>query len=264
MSAQSPVAAAARRLGALDAAVILGSGLGAVVARADVREKIPFDEIPGMPQARVAGHPGFVALGAWSGKRVALFVGRVHAYEGYSQREAAFGARAAAHAGARALVVTNAAGGLNAAYEPGDLMLIADHLNLTGSSPLLGPGAAGETRFPDMTAAYAPRLRAAGRAAAERLGLRVREGVYCGVLGPAYETPAEVRFYRSAGGDAIGMSTVPEVIQARALGLEVAGISVISNVWREGASTSHEEVLAAVSGAADRVGVLAEAILAAV
>lgn len=260
---EDALAAAALRLGAIDAAVILGSGLGAVVARARVREKVPIDDIAGMPRPRVAGHPGFVALGEWSGKRVAIFMGRVHAYEDYTQREVAYPVRVAAAAGARTLVVTNAAGGLNETFSPGELMLIADHLNFTNSSPLLGAPAPNETRFPDLTEAYASRLRAAARAEAQRRGITLREGIYCGVLGPAYETPAEVRFYRSAGGDAVGMSTVPEVIQARALGLEVAGISVITNVWHAGASTTHEEVLARVAGAVEPLSYLVEAILTA-
>ncbi len=260
---EGALAAAAQRLGTIDAAVILGSGLGAVVARASVREKVPIDQIAGMPRPRVAGHPGFVALGEWSGKRVALFMGRVHAYEGYTQREVTYPVRVAAAAGARSLVVTNAAGGLNEAFAPGELMLIADHLNFTNSSPLLGAPAPGETRFPDMTGAYAPHLRAAARAEAQRRGVVLREGVYCGVLGPAYETPAEVRFLRAAGGDAVGMSTVPEVIQARALGLQVAGISVITNVWHVGASASHEAVLARVAAAVEPLGDLLSAILAA-
>ncbi|TAM59248.1 purine-nucleoside phosphorylase [bacterium] len=257
------LAAAAQRLGAIDAAVILGSGLGAAVTRANVREKVPVDRIAGMPRPQVTGHPGFVALGEWSGKRVAVFVGRAHAYEGYTQREVTFPVRAAAAAGARTLVVTNAAGGLNEGFEPGDLMLIADQVNFTGSSPLLGPPAPGETRFPDMTGAYTPHLRDVAREAALRLGITLREGVYCGALGPAYETPAEVRFYRTAGGDAVGMSTVAEVIQARALGLHVAGVSVIANVWHDFAAISHAEVLASVAAAVDPLGLLLSAILAA-
>jgi len=255
--------AAARRLGEIDAVVILGSGLAGIVARLDQHERIPFDALPGMPAARVAGHPGYVALGTWNGKRLAVFAGRIHAYEGYSQRDVAFPVRAAARAGARMLVVTNAAGGLNTAFAPGDLMLISDHLNFTGSSPLVGRPSVGEARFPDMTRAYAPRLRAVAREEAARRKIWLHEGVYCGVLGPAFETPAEVRFYRNAGGDAIGMSTIAEVIAARALGLEVAGFSVISNVWHEGATASHEDVLASVAAATEPLGHLIAAVIAA-
>lgn len=210
--------------------VVLGSGLGAfgdAVARTGAR--IPYAEI-GLPSSSIVGHAGNLCLGDVSGVRVACLQGRVHGYEGHSPDRVVFAVRALARWGCRAFVLTNAAGGVNPALEPGDLMLLADHLNLMGWNPLSGPnddvlGA----RFVDLTCAYDRDLRAQAHAAANAAGVVLREGVYCALSGPTYETPAEVRMLRTLGADAVGMSTVPEVVALRHLGVRVVAISCITN-----------------------------------
>lgn len=211
--------------------VVLGSGLGAFGDTLAGLVKVPYAEIPGMPQSTVIGHAGNLCLGEIAGGQIACLQGRVHLYEGHDLDTATFGVRLLARLGCRAVLLTNAAGGINPTFAPGDLMLIADHLNLTGRNPLVGPNDdAMGPRFPDMTAAYDPALREAAHAAARQFGTTLREGVYAALLGPTYETPAEVRMLRTLGADAVGMSTVPEVIALRHQGVRVGGVSCITNL----------------------------------
>ena len=225
--------------------LILGSGLGGLAKSIQKSVRVPFGEIPGFPAATVAGHDGALIVGELAGRRVAALSGRFHMYEGHSAALAGFPVRVLHALGARQLFVSNAAGGISPKLAVGDLMMISDHLNLMGANPLVGTADAGEVRFPDMTDAYDPGLRRALRTTAEKLGIGLREGVYAGLLGPSYETPAEVKMLRGLGADAVGMSTVPEVIVARALGMRVAGVSCITNAAAgvTGAALSHEEVL---------------------
>jgi purine-nucleoside phosphorylase len=236
--------------------LILGSGLERIVDALEMPLATPYSEIPGSPVATVPGHPGRLVLGRIAGREVAALVGRVHYYEGYGADEVAFLVRLLALLGCRTLVVTNAAGGLDPAFRPGDLMLIADHINLVGlagQSPLRGAeGAAFGPRFVEMGDAYDPDLRRLALAAAADLGIGLREGVYAMVAGPSYETPAEVRFLRAAGGTAVGMSTALEVVAARQLGVKVLGFSLITNA-AGGAGLSHEEVVAASLAAGPRL-----------
>jgi purine-nucleoside phosphorylase len=248
-------AIAARSAGAVPrVALILGSGLGGLASELDDRVEIPFRDIPGFPAASVSGHAGVVAAGKLEGVPVLAFAGRFHMYEGHSADTAALPVRVAHALGARTLFVSNAAGGINAAYGPGDLMLIRDHINMMFRNPLIGAVRGGETRFPDMSDPYDPALLEHLRAAAAALGIGVREGVYVGLLGPSYETLAEVRMLRVFGADAVGMSTVPEVIAARALGMRVAGVSCITNAAAglADAPLDHAEVLAVTARGAER------------
>ena len=250
--------------GDLDCAIVLGSGLGAVLRERIDGATVPYKKIDGMPLPGVAGHAGEAHLGMLHGQRVVAFSGRFHLYEGRATAEVVYPVLAAAHAGARTFVLTNAAGGVNPEYRAGDLMLISDQINMTGTSPLIGedllPGQ--EMRFIDMVDAYAPRLRELARHIANERGIVLRDGVYAGLAGPAYETPAEARYLRTIGADAVGMSTVLETIAARALGREVVGFSLITNVHGTGAATSHEDVLAAAARSAEDVAGLVEAIVA--
>jgi len=225
--------------------IILGSGLGGLAKSISESVRIPFRDIPGFPEVTVAGHEGAVIVGALGGREIVALSGRFHMYEGHPAALAAFPVRVFHALGARDLFVSNAAGGISPKLAVGDLMMISDHLNLTGTSPLVGAPQKGETRFPDMTDAYNPGLRWLLRTTAESLGITLREGVYAGLLGPAYETPSEVKMLRLLGADAVGMSTVPEVIVARALGMRVAGVSCITNAAAgvTGAALSHAEVL---------------------
>jgi purine-nucleoside phosphorylase len=212
-------------------AVILGSGLGAFareLARANV---IPYSEIPHFPKSTVSGHAGRMVFGEFAGNPVLVMSGRVHAYEGYSAQEVAFPVRVLAASGIKTLVITNAAGAVNQAFRPGDLMVITDHLNLTGKNPLVGPEEPElGPRFPDMTEAYAHELIQGCETAALGIGLNLRKGVYAGLLGPSYETPAEIRMLRTIGADAVGMSTVLEVVAANHAGMKVLGISCMTNM----------------------------------
>jgi purine-nucleoside phosphorylase len=219
------------RTGQLDVALVLGSGLGAFADGLDGARPIPYEKIPHMPTSGVSGHAGNLVVGKKGGRRVAAMQGRPHLYEGWSPQEVVFGVRLMALLGARTLIITNAAGGIAPGLAPGDLMAIADQLNLTGTSSLLGPNdeRLGE-RFVDMTAAYDRDLIETANGVARTLGFELRQGVYAGLLGPAYETPAEVRMLRTLGADAVGMSTVLEVLAARHLGMRVLGISCISNL----------------------------------
>ena len=229
--------------------VILGSGLGGLSKSIDDAVRIPFRDIPGFPEVSVAGHEGAVIVGSLGGREIVALSGRFHMYEGHPAALAAFPVRVFHALGARDLFVSNAAGGISAKLAVGDLMMISDHLNLTGTNPLVGEAQEGETRFPDMTDAYNPGLRWILRATAEKLGITLREGVYAGLLGPSYETPSEVKMLRLLGADAVGMSTVPEVIVARALGMRVAGVSCITNAAAgvTGSALSHAEVLETTS-----------------
>jgi purine-nucleoside phosphorylase len=219
-------------------AIILGSGLNSIVQQPI--ESIDYAEFSELPKPRVPGHVGKFSLCEVSRKRVIFAQGRIHLYEGYSSAEATANVRTLADTGIMKLIVTNAAGGLNARFRPGDWMMISDHLNLTGTSPLIG-----SAQFLDLSNAYSPRLQRAFRDAARQIGVVLRQGVYAAIMGPQYETAAEVRMLQKLGADAVGMSTVLEVIQACALGMEVAGFSCIANLGTGLSSTalSHEEVL---------------------
>jgi purine-nucleoside phosphorylase len=246
-AAEKAAAAVRARAGAGEPSVglILGSGLGGLAKSIQKAARIQFSEIPGFPAATVAGHDGALIVGELGGRRVAALSGRFHMYEGHSAALAGFPVRVLHAFGARQLFVSNAAGGISPKLAVGDLMMISDHLNLMGANPLVGAADKDEVRFPDMTDAYDPALRRSLRNTAEKLGIGLREGVYAGLLGPSYETPSEVKMLRSLGADAVGMSTVPEVIVARALGMRVAGVSCITNAAAgvTGAALSHEEVL---------------------
>ncbi len=248
--------------------VILGSGLSSFGDRLERSVSIPYAQIPGFPAVRVPGHPGQLVIGELPAEggtvTVVAMQGRVHAYEGWSAADVAFGARVLCGLGVRALLVTNAAGGVNPALTPGALVRITDHLNLIGQNPLvgenddrLGP------RFPDLSDAYDERLGALMEDAAREVGVPLTRGVYACVLGPSYETPAEIRMLRALGADLVGMSTVPEVIAARHMGVPVAGLSVVTNL-AAGLSRqrlSHEEVAAAADRVRDQLGALVAAFL---
>ncbi|MFD2332206.1 purine-nucleoside phosphorylase [Cohnella sp. GCM10020058] len=226
--------------------LILGSGLGVIGDEMEEAVTIPYEDIPHFPVSTVEGHAGELVVGRLQGRPVALMRGRFHMYEGYEPERTALPVRVMKLLGIKTLFVTNAAGGVNLAYEPGNLMIISDHLNLTGRNPLVGPNdnALG-VRFPDMSDAYTRSLRQLAKETAADLGIPVREGVYAGLLGPNYETPAEIRMLRVIGADAVGMSTVSEVLVARHSGLEVIGISCISNMAAGilDQPLSHEEVM---------------------
>jgi len=211
--------------------VVLGSGLGGLADELERRVEIPYDEIPGWPVSTAVGHTGTLVLGTLDGVPVAVMRGRAHLYEGIGADRVAFGVRVLGALGIRSLVVTNASGGINPDFEPGQLVLISDHVNLQGTSALVGPNDESlGPRFPDMSDAYDPELRARAQEAAARLGLELGEGIYAAWLGPQFETPAEIRFMRAVGGDLAGMSTVQEVIVARHMGIRVLGISVVTNM----------------------------------
>jgi len=225
--------------------IILGSGLGGLAKKIADAVRISFGDIPGFPEATVVGHEGTVLLGKLGGREVVALNGRLHMYEGHSAALAAFPVRVFHALGARELFVSNAAGGISSRLSVGDLMIICDHLNLMGANPLVGAMQEGDVRFPDMTDAYDPGFRRVLRNSAEHLGITMREGVYAGLLGPSYETPSEIKMLRMLGADAVGMSTVPEVIVARALRMRVAGVSCITNAAAglTGEALSHAEVL---------------------
>jgi len=235
--------------------LILGSGLGVLGDDLENAVTIPYADIPHFPISTVEGHAGELVLGRMQGRDVALMRGRFHQYEGYEAERTTLPVRVMKELGVRTLLVTNASGGINLGYAPGDLMIISDHINLTGRNPLVGPNdnALG-VRFPDMSEAYSRRLRGIAREAASQLGFEAREGVYVGLLGPNYETPAEIRMLRTLGADAVGMSTVAEVIVARHAGIEVLGISCISNMAAGilDQPLSHEEVMETSEKVKDR------------
>ena len=211
--------------------IVLGSGLGGLADEVDAPVEIPYAEIPGWPVSTAIGHAGVLVLGTLGGVPLAVMRGRAHLYEGIGADGVVFGVRVLGRLGIGTLVVTNAAGGINTDFRPGQLVLVSDHVNLQGASPLVGEN--DETlgpRFPDMSDAYDAELRGHAREAAARLGVDLGEGVYAAWLGPQFETPAEIRFMRAAGGDLAGMSTVQEVIAARHMGIRCLGISVVTNM----------------------------------
>jgi purine-nucleoside phosphorylase len=241
------------KLEQIDVAVVLGSGLSELLGERAVFERFAYEDI-GMPVAALAGHAGHALVGTWHGKRVLAFAGRVHGYQGFGAAEVTRNIAIAADAGAKIVLLTNAAGAVNPDFRPGDLMVIADHLNLSGMNPLAGSSLTNP--FVNMTDAYSPRLRRL----AHSLDSNLREGVYAGLLGPTYETPAEARYLRTIGADAVGMSTVLETIAARARNLEVFGVSLITNAVAA-PETSHAEVTDVAQHAAPRLAALLEALV---
>jgi purine-nucleoside phosphorylase len=228
------------------AALVLGSGLGAFADELEDAEAIPYAEIPGFARPTVEGHAGRLVVGGVGGATVAAMQGRFHFYEGYTLEEVTFPVRTLALLGARSIVLTNAAGGLNNSYEQGSLVLLSDHLNLMGTNPLLGRNDERfGPRFPDMTEVYDREYQDAAIAEARAMGLELRRGIYAALSGPSYETPAEIRMLRLLGADAVGMSTVPEAIVARQMGLRVLGLSCITNMAAGvlDKPINHEEVI---------------------
>jgi purine-nucleoside phosphorylase len=252
---RAPVEEAARALerrgvSRPDAAIVLGSGLSGFVEGVGAARTVPYEEIPGFPRPAVRGHRGSLVDGVLGGRRVVVLSGRVHFYEGRSAAEVVFGVELLRALGTSVFIVTNAAGGLDPGFDPGDLMLIADQISLLG-----GPRSTSGPPTFRMAGAYSPRLRALARSAARDGGLALREGVYLGWTGPTYETPAEIRLARMLGAHAVGMSTVAEVQAARAAGMDVLGLSLITNVPLPGRAetTTHEEVLAAGAAGAGNI-----------
>jgi purine-nucleoside phosphorylase len=242
-----------------DTAIILGSGLSSLVSDPKKDQIVPYAEFSEIPKPTVPGHVGRFVLGEIEKTKIIFAQGRVHLYEGHSARNVTSIVRVLAEAGIKQLIVTNAAGALNPKFKPGEWMMITDHINLTGTSPLIG-----SAEFLDMTDAYSPRLREKFRSASKNLKMALHEGVYAGCVGPQYETPAEVHLLQKLGADAVGMSTVLEVIQARALGLEVAGFSCLTNL-AAGLSKeklSHQEVLEVGKRAAAKFAQLLNALVA--
>jgi purine-nucleoside phosphorylase len=244
-------------------AIVLGSGLGRLADRVEEAVRIPYAELPGFHVPKVAGHKGELVAGMLGGVAVLLQSGRFHMYEGHTAQEAALPVRVFAALGIDTLIVTNAAGGIHRSYRPGSLMLIGDHLNMTGRTPLEGPVRADETRFPDMSVAYDADLRELARDVAHTAGIPLEEGVYAGLLGPTYETPAEIRMLATLGADAVGMSTVVEVIAARANGMRCLGISLVSNPAAGISPTplNHVEVMDMAERAGGRLASLIEGCL---
>ena len=244
-------------------AIVLGSGLGAFAEQLEEKTAIPFAEIPHFPQSTVPGHSGKLVIGKVAGVPVAVMQGRVHAYEGYSSEEVVFPIRVLGGLGVTQLVLTNAAGGINLNYQQGALVLIRDHINLQGANPLTGRNDDRfGVRFPDMTHAYARAYRELAREGAGKLGMILHEGVYAGLLGPSYETPAEIIYLRTIGADLVGMSTVFEVIAARHMGIKVLAISCVTNMAAGilDQALSHQEVMET----GERVKTSFEALLSAV
>lgn len=214
-----------------DVAIVLGSGLGDFTAALAEPTAIPYGDIPNWPASTVVGHAGTLVVGTLAGKRVAALSGRVHFYEGHNLQTVTFATRVVGRLGVKTLILTNAAGGINLTFKPGTLMLMDDHINLMGSNPLVGANDERfGPRFPDMSEVYSRRLRQLAGDAARALSLTLAHGVYAALHGPSYETPAEIRYLRTIGADAVGMSTAPEAIAARHMGLEVLGISCITNM----------------------------------
>jgi len=244
-------------------AIVLGSGLGGLARRIESAERIEFREIPGFPESTVVGHAGALICGRLAGKAVLALSGRFHVYEGHGARVAGFPIRVMHALGARTLIVSNAAGGVNRLWQAGDLMVIRDHINLTFRNPLVGAVEQGDLRFPDMSEPYDSTLADLAHHVASEQGMSLRDGVYAGLLGPAYETPAEVRMLERLGADAVGMSTVPEVIVARARGMKVLGISCITNMacGISAAPLSHEDVLETTRRVGEEFAGLVEGII---
>lgn len=252
------------KIGTPDLGIVLGSGLGDFATRLTDAVPTSYAEIPGWPVSAVIGHAGRLVVGTLAGRRVAALSGRAHIYEGHDFRTVTFATRVLGLLGVRTLVLTNAAGGINKAFTPGTLMLIEDHINLMGGNPLTGHNDDRfGPRFPDMTDVYSPRLRAKADDAAQAIGLRLARGVYVALHGPSYETPAEIRFLRTIGADAVGMSTVPEAIAARHMGVEVLGISCITNAAAGvlPQPLDHNEVMAVASRVKGEFSALLEGII---
>jgi purine-nucleoside phosphorylase len=246
-------------------AIVLGSGLGGLADIITAAVRIPYHELPGFHAPAVEGHKGELVIGTLGGKTVLAQSGRFHMYEGYTPEENVLPIRVFGAMGITTLIVTNAAGGVRRSYLGGTLMLISDHLNLTGKNPLAGPLRRGDERFPDMTDAYDPVFRDVARGTAGRLGIPLEEGVYAGLMGPSYETPAEVRMLERLGADAVGMSTVVEVIAARAQGMRCLGFSLVTNPGAGISPTplSHHEVMEMAGKAGKELARLVEAVVAA-
>lgn len=245
---------------------VLGSGLGDVVARLDGLRSLPYAEIPGFLPTTVKGHEGALCVGRLGGSWVLALRGRVHLYEGHGEHEVVHGVRTLAHLGARAILLTNAAGGIRSDLRVGDFMVIEDHINLTARTPLLGPNDDRMgPRFPDCTRLWTPALRTALVEAGARVGLPMHQGVYVGLLGPSYETPAEIRMLRTLGADAVGMSTVLEAIAARHMGARVLGLSLITNAAAGSAGDDqvldHADVAAVARQASSALGDVLDALL---
>jgi purine-nucleoside phosphorylase len=248
-----------------DVAIVLGSGLGAFAERLGSATSISYTDIPHWPASRVVGHAGTLVVGAAAGRRVAVLAGRAHFYEGHPLTTVTFGVRVLGRLGVKMLVLTNAAGGINTSFMPGTLMVIDDHINLMGSNPLVGPNESRfGLRFPDMTEVYSKRLRAIADRASTNAKVPVRHGIYVALHGPSYETPAEIRYLRTIGADAVGMSTVPEAIVARHMGMVVLGISCITNPAAGvlPAPLDHNEVMAVAAEVSGQLMALLEGIIA--
>lgn len=240
--------------------VVLGSGLGGFAERLADSVRVPYSNIPDFAPVTVAGHSGELVMGRIAGVEVACLSGRVHLYEGHAPARVVFGVRLLAQLGCGSVLLTNAAGGIRAGLWPGSLLLVTDHVNLTGANPLVGPSEQSLPRFPDMTHAYDVRLRALAHEAALLEGIPLQEGVYAGVLGPSYETPAEIRMLRTLGADVVGMSTVHEVIALRHRSVRVGALSVVTNL-AAGLSAQpldHADVQAAADAAHDQLSRLLE------
>jgi purine-nucleoside phosphorylase len=261
------VAAVRQRAGAAvpDVAIVLGSGLGDFAGQLKDAASIAYGDLPHWPASTVIGHDGRLVIGTLGGKRVAALAGRAHFYEGHDLRTVTFATRVIGRLGVKVLILTNAAGGVNVGLTPGMLMVMDDHINLLGSNPLVGPNEdAFGARFPDMTEVYSPRLRGLADTVAGAQGLRIGHGIYVALHGPSYETPAEIRFLRTIGADAVGMSTVPEAIVARHMGVEVLGISCITNAAAGvlPQPLNHAEVMAVAKRVRGSFAALLEGIIA--
>jgi purine-nucleoside phosphorylase len=263
---EAATAAVRARLGsaAPRVAIVLGSGLGDLAAAVSKPTRIPYADIPGFPAPGVAGHKGELVAGTLEGVPVLVQSGRFHLYEGHPIETSALPVRVFAQLGIRTLVVTNAAGGIRSTFRPGTLMLIADHVNFMFRNPLIGPALEGEERFPDMSDPYDRELRQLARDVARERRIALDEGVYVGLLGPSYETPAEIRMLQRFGVDAVGMSTVPEVIVARARGIKCLGFSTITNLAAGISPTvlSHQEVLEVGRQVGDALGAIVQGVVA--
>ena len=245
--------------------LVLGSGLGGLADRFEAAEAIPYSELPGFPEPAVVGHAGVLVLGTLAGVPAVAMRGRAHLYEGHPAREATFPIRVLAALGIQGLFLSNAAGAINPEFKPGDLMAIRDHINLMGRNPLVGNVVSGDPRFPDLSAAWDPELRQVLHEASQSTGATLREGVYAAVLGPSFETPAEIRMLERLGADAVGMSTVPELITARARGVRCFGVSCLTN-YAAGISSQpldHQEVIETTERVADQFQDLVMAAVAA-
>lgn len=246
-------------------AIVLGSGLGGLTERITEPLRIPYADLAGFHQPAVEGHKGELVIGGLGNKMVLAQSGRFHMYEGYTAEENALPIRVFGLLGIKALILTNAAGGVRRSFPAGTLMLISDHLNLTAKNPLMGPVRKGDERFPDLSEAYDGRMREVARTTALALGIPLEEGVYAGLMGPNYETPAEIRMLERLGADAVGMSTVCEVIAARAMGIKCLGFSLITNPGAGiGAATlSHKDVMEVAGSAGKELARLIEGVVAA-